>query len=42
LEVFKADQNIGQNPMFQTAGGKFDLAKFKEYFKSNPEQEFNI
>jgi peptidyl-prolyl cis-trans isomerase D len=37
LEVFKADQNIGQNPMFQT-NGVFDLAKFKEYFKSNPEQ----
>jgi peptidyl-prolyl cis-trans isomerase D len=37
MEVFKADQNIGQNPMFQT-NGAFDLAKFKEYFKSNPEQ----
>ena len=37
LEVFKNDQNIGQNPMFQTKG-VFDLAKFKEYFKSNPEQ----
>ena len=37
LEIFKADQNIGQNPMFQT-NGAFDLAKFKEYFKSNPEQ----
>ncbi|WP_309642443.1 peptidylprolyl isomerase [Flavobacterium sp.] len=37
MEVFKTDQNIGQNPMFQT-NGTFDLAKFKEYFKSNPEQ----
>jgi len=37
LEAFKADQNIGQNPMFQTKG-VFDIAKFKEYFKSNPEQ----
>lgn len=37
LEVFKNDQNIGQNQMFQT-NGVFDLAKFKEYFKSNPEQ----
>lgn len=37
MEVFKADQSIGQNPMFQT-NGTFDLAKFKEYFKSNPEQ----
>ena len=38
IETFKADQNIGQNPMFQNAAGLFDLAKFKEYFKSNPEQ----
>jgi len=37
LEILKADQNIGQNPMFQT-NGVFDLGKFKEYFKSNPEQ----
>jgi peptidyl-prolyl cis-trans isomerase D len=37
IEAFKADQNIGQNPMFQT-NGAFDIAKFKEYFKSNPEQ----
>ena len=37
MEVFKNDQNIGQNPMFQT-NGTFDVAKFKEYFKSNPEQ----
>ncbi|NHM05838.1 peptidylprolyl isomerase [Flavobacterium sp. CYK-4] len=37
MEVFKNDQSIGQNPMFQT-NGAFDLAKFKEYFKSNPEQ----
>lgn len=37
LEVFKNDPNIGQNPMFQT-NGSFDLAKFQEFFKSNPEQ----
>lgn len=37
MEVFKNDQNIGQNPMFQTKG-VFDVTKFKEYFKSNPEQ----
>lgn len=36
IEVFKGNQ-IGQNPMFQTAG-IFDLNKFKEFFKSNPEQ----
>jgi peptidyl-prolyl cis-trans isomerase D len=38
MEIFKGDQNIGQNPMFQT-NGTFDIAKFKEYFKSNPEQQ---
>ncbi len=37
LEVFKADPNIGQNQMFLNAAGKFDILKFKEYFKSNPE-----
>ncbi|OAB25162.1 peptidyl-prolyl cis-trans isomerase D [Flavobacterium fryxellicola] len=38
LEVLKADQNIGGNPLFMNAAGVFDVAKFKEYFKSNPEQ----
>ena len=38
IEVLKADQNIGSNPMFLNAAGLFDLAKFKEYFKANPEQ----
>ncbi|GEL10851.1 peptidylprolyl isomerase [Flavobacterium glycines] len=38
IEVLKADQNIGQNPMFLNAAGMFDLAKFKEYFKANPAQ----
>ncbi|MBC7846666.1 MAG: peptidylprolyl isomerase [Flavobacterium sp.] len=38
MEVLKADQNIGKNPLFLNAGGMFDEAKFKEYFKSNPEQ----
>ena len=37
IEVFKADPNIGQNPTFMNAAGKFDILKFKEYFKSNPE-----
>ncbi|MCA6422194.1 MAG: peptidylprolyl isomerase [Flavobacterium sp.] len=37
IEVFKADPNIGQNQLFLNAAGKFDLNKFKEYFKSNPE-----
>lgn len=38
MDVLKADQNIGKNPMFLNAAGMFDVAKFKEYFKSNPEQ----
>ncbi|MSP85612.1 MAG: peptidylprolyl isomerase [Flavobacteriaceae bacterium] len=42
MEVLKADQNIGQNPTFLNAAGKFDIAKFKEFFKSNPEQAQNF
>ncbi|MFN7099872.1 MAG: peptidylprolyl isomerase [Flavobacterium sp.] len=38
LDVLKADQNIGGNPLFLNAAGVFDVAKFKQYFKSNPEQ----
>ncbi|MBC5836876.1 peptidylprolyl isomerase [Flavobacterium muglaense] len=38
LEVLKADQNIGNNPLFLNAAGMFDLGKFKEYFKTNPAQ----
>ena len=38
IEILKADQNIGQNPMFLNAAGMFDLNKFKDYFKANPEQ----
>jgi peptidyl-prolyl cis-trans isomerase D len=38
LEILKADQSIGQNPMFLNTAGVFDIAKFKEYFKSNPAQ----
>jgi peptidyl-prolyl cis-trans isomerase D len=38
MEIFKNDQNIGGNPTFQGKDGKFDIAKFKEFFKSNPEQ----
>lgn len=38
IETFKKDPNIGQNPAFLNQLGKFDLAKFKEYFKNNPEQ----
>lgn len=38
MEVLKEDQNIGKNPIFLNSAGVFDEAKFKEYFKSNPEQ----
>jgi peptidyl-prolyl cis-trans isomerase D len=38
LEVLKADENIGKNPLFLNAAGMFDITKFKEYFKSNPAQ----
>ncbi|MEN9908463.1 MAG: hypothetical protein RLZZ540_1612 [Bacteroidota bacterium] len=38
IEILKADQNIGKNPMFLNAAGMFDLAKFKDYFKANPAQ----
>lgn len=38
MDVLIADQNIGKNPMFLNAAGMFDVVKFKEYFKSNPEQ----
>ena len=38
IEIFKKDPNIGQNPAFLNQLGKFDLAKFKEYFKNNPDQ----
>lgn len=36
IEAFKADPNIGQNQMFLNAAGKFDLKKFKDYFKEMP------
>ena len=37
LEVIKNDQRFSQNPMFLNAAKKFDLNKFKEYFKSIPD-----
>lgn len=37
LESFKSNPNIGQNPMFQNEAGQFDVKKFQEYVKSNPE-----
>jgi len=37
VEVLKSNPQFGQNPMFQNAAGKFDLNKFKDYFKTNPE-----
>ncbi|MGV3698058.1 peptidylprolyl isomerase [Flavobacterium sp.] len=37
IEIFKNDPSIGQNPSFLNAAGKFDLKKFKDYFKASPE-----
>lgn len=37
VEILKNNPNIGQNPQFLNAAGKFDLAKFKDFFKTNPE-----
>jgi peptidyl-prolyl cis-trans isomerase D len=37
VEVLKSDPNIGQNQLFMNAAGKFDIKKFKDYFKTNPE-----
>ncbi|RZJ29143.1 MAG: peptidylprolyl isomerase [Flavobacterium sp.] len=39
MEVLKNNPQIGQNPMFQNAAGKFDEGKFNAYFKANPTQE---
>ena len=36
VEAFKADPNIGSNQMFLNTAGKFDLNKFKDYFKQMP------
>lgn len=36
IEAFKSDPNIGQNQMFLNTAGKFDLNKFKDYFKQIP------
>ncbi len=38
VEILKQSEDIGQNPQFLNAAGVFDLAKFKEFFKANPEQ----
>ena len=38
IEVLKSDPNIGQNPMFLNEAKMFDIAKFQEFFKANPEQ----
>ena len=39
LDVFKTDQQIGQNPMFQNESGVFDINKLNEFIKTNPEQK---
>ncbi|HEX8563619.1 MAG TPA: peptidylprolyl isomerase [Flavobacterium sp.] len=38
IEALKANQNIGQNPAFLNQKGEFDIQKFKDFIKTNPEQ----
>ncbi len=35
MDILQQSQDIGQNPMFMNQAGKFDKAKFEEYFKAN-------
>lgn len=37
IEVLKQDPQIGQNPQFLNAAGMFDINKFNEFFKANPD-----
>ena len=37
IEVLKQSQDIGQNPEFLNEAKQFDLAKFRAFFKSNPQ-----
>ncbi len=37
VEMLKNDPSIAQNQLFLNAAGKFDLQKFKDYFKATPE-----
>jgi peptidyl-prolyl cis-trans isomerase D len=39
IDALKQNQNIGQEKMFQNEAGVFDVAKYNEYFKTNPEQQ---
>ena len=38
MEVLKQSEDIGKNPQFMNEAGVFDEAKFREFFKTNPEQ----
>jgi peptidyl-prolyl cis-trans isomerase D len=35
MDILQQSQDIGQNPMFMNQAGKFDKAKFEEYFRAN-------
>jgi peptidyl-prolyl cis-trans isomerase D len=37
IEVLKQSQDIGQNPEFLNDAKQFDLAKFRAFFKNNPQ-----
>ncbi len=38
VDGLKQNQNIGQNQAFMNDAGVFDIAKYKAYFKANPDQ----
>lgn len=38
IENFKNDPQFAQDPTFLNAAGKFDIKKYKEFFKKNPGQ----
>ncbi|CAM3833838.1 peptidylprolyl isomerase [Flavobacterium branchiophilum] len=42
VNALKQNQNIGQNKMFQNEAGVFDISKFKDYFKTNPDQAASL
>lgn len=38
IEALKSDQSIGQNPLFLNSKKEFDIQKFRDFVKANPEQ----
>lgn len=42
IDVLSKNPQIGQNPQFLNELGKFDLKKFQDFFKANPEMAKNL